>query len=119
MAQEDLERKVDLAFLAAFYGGLLTGNQRRIVSLHCDEDLSLAEIAEEVGISRQAVHESLSRASVKLMELESALGVAARFRRMEAGLNEALTALRGQDYSRVEQVLEDLRCLDQEDEDGL
>ena len=119
MAQEDLERKVDLAFLAAFYGGLLTGNQRRIVSLHCDEDLSLAEIAEEVGISRQAVHESLSRASVKLMELESALGVAARFRRMEAGLNEALTGLRGQDYSRVEQVLEDLRCLDQEDEDGL
>ncbi len=119
LAQEDLEKKVDLAFLAAFYGGLLTENQRRILSLHCEEDLSLAEIAEEVGISRQAVHESLSRASARLTELESALGVAARFRRMEAGLSEALNALRGQDYSRAEQILTDLQRLDQEDEDGL
>ena len=119
MAQEDLEKKVDLAFLATFYGGLLTENQRRILSLHCEEDLSLAEIAEEVGISRQAVHESLSRASARLTELESALGVAARFRRMEAGLSEALNALRGQDYSRAEQILTDLQRLDQEDEDGL
>ena len=49
--QDDLNRKVDLAFLAAFYGGLLTENQRRILSLHCEEDLSLGEIAEEVGYS--------------------------------------------------------------------
>ena len=119
MAQENLERKVDLAFLAAFYGGLLTDNQRRILSLHCEEDLSLAEIADEVGISRQAVHESLSRASSRLTELEAALGVAARFRRVEAGLSEALDALHGRDYSRAEQILEDLQCLDQEEENGL
>ena len=49
MAQEDLRKKVDLAFLAAFYGGMLTENQRRVLSLHCEEDLSLGEIAEEVG----------------------------------------------------------------------
>ena len=119
MAQEDLNRKVDLAFLAAFYGGLLTENQRRILSLHCEEDLSLGEIAAEVGISRQAVHESLARASAKLAELESALAVAARFRRMESGLEEALVSLRGQDYSRAERILENLLRLDQEDENGL
>ncbi len=119
MAREDLERKVDLAFLAAFYGGLLTENQRRILSLHCEEDLSLAEIAEEVGVSRQAAHESLSRASARLSELESSLGMAARFRRMEAGLNEALLSLRGKEYSRAERILEDLLSLDQEDENGL
>ncbi len=119
LAQEDLEKKVDLAFLAAFYGGLLTENQRRILSLHCEEDLSLAEIAGEVGISRQAVHESLSRASARLEDLESALGVAARFRRMEAGLEEALDALRRQDYSRAERVLVSLLALDQEEENGL
>ena len=119
MAREDLEKKVDLAFLAAFYGGLLTENQRRVLSLHCEEDLSLGEIAEEVGISRQAVHESLTRASARLAELESALGVAARFRRMEAGLTEALSALNARDYSRAERILEDLRSLDQEEKDGL
>ena len=59
MAQEDLRKKVDLAFLSAFYGGLLTEKQRRVLSLHCEEDLSLGEIAADVGISRQAVHETM------------------------------------------------------------
>ncbi len=119
MSREDLERKVDLAFLAAFYGGLLTENQRQVLSLHCEEDYSLSEIAEVVGISRQAAHETLLRASAKLTGLESSLGMAARFRRMEAGLEEALSSLRGQDYSRAERILEDLISLDQEDKNGL
>jgi len=110
---------VDLAFLAAFYGGLLTGHQRRVLSLHCEEDLSLGEIAAEVGISRQAAHESLARASAKLTELEASLGMAGRFRRMEEGLNEALDALRNREYDRVERILQELLSLDQEDENGL
>ncbi len=119
MAQEDLNRKVDLAFLAAFYGGLLTENQRRILSLHCEEDFSLGEIAEEVGISRQAVHESLSRAASRLNGLEAALGVAERFRRMESGLESALEALRDHEYTLAEKTLEDLLRLDREEKDGL
>ena len=119
MSREDLERKVDLAFLAAFYGGLLTENQRQVLSLHCEEDYSLSEIAEEVGISRQAAHETLLRASAKLSGLEDALGVAGRFRRMEAGLDAALSALKHQDYARAARILEDLRALDQEDQNGL
>ena len=55
MAKEELQKKVDLAFLSAFYGGLLTDKQRQVLSLHCEEDLSLGEIAEEVGISRQEI----------------------------------------------------------------
>ena len=86
MEREDIRKKVDLAFLSAFYSGMLTENQRRILSLHCEEDLSLGEIAEEVGISRQAAHETLTRAASKLTEMESVLGVADRFRRMEVGL---------------------------------
>ena len=66
MARRSLDRKVDLAFLAAFYGGLLTENQRRILSLYCEEDFSLGEIAEETGISRQAAHESVTRAAARL-----------------------------------------------------
>ena len=110
---------MDLAFLAAFYGGLLTGNQRRVLSLHCEEDLSLGEIADEMGVSRQSVHDSLSRASAKLTELESSLGVAGRFRRMEEGLDAALRAVREKDYARAERILEDLRRLDQEESNGL
>ena len=117
--REDLDRKVDLAFLAAFYGGILTDHQRKILSLHCEEDFSLGEIAAEMGISRQAAHEALTRAAAKMREMEAALGVAARFRRMEEGLSEALAALRGEDYARAGRILEDLLSLDQEEEDGL
>ena len=119
MVKEELRKKVDLAFLSAFYGGVLTENQRRVLSLHCEEDLSLGEIAEEVGISRQAVHETLSRAAARLNALEASLGVAARFRTMEAGLEEALAALKNRDYNRAEILLSDLLALDQEDTDGL
>ena len=54
-----------------------------------------------------------------LEEMESALGMAARFRRMEAGLEDALAAVRGKEYARAERVLEDLLSLDQEENDGL
>lgn len=119
MEQEDLKKKVDLAFLSAFYGGLLTKNQRRILSLHCEEDLSLGEIAEETGISRQAAHETLTRAASKLTEMEAALGVAERFRRMESGLEEALSLLRKQDYARAETILEELLSIETEESNGI
>jgi len=119
MDREDLSKKVDLAFLSAFYGGMLTENQRRILSLHCEEDLSLGEIAEEVGISRQAVHETLYRAASRLTEMEKALGVASRFRRMETGLEEALASLRSKQYSVTEQILTELLTSEQEDTNGI
>ena len=119
MDREDLNRKVDLAFLSAFYGGLLTEKQRRILSLHCEEDLSLGEIAADVGISRQAVHETITRAATRLNEMEASLGVASRFRQMESGLEEALGALKQKDYARAEQLLTDLLALDQEENNGL
>jgi len=113
LAQEDLRKKVDLAFLAAFYGGLLTEKQRRILSLHCEEDYSLGEIAAETGASRQAVHESLARAA------EEKIGAASRFRRMEAGLQQALGAMDAKDYSRARKLIVSLLRLEQEDKDGL
>ena len=108
MERENLIRKVDLAFLSAFYGGLLTEKQRRVLSLHCEEDLSLSEIADEVGISRQAVHETLVRAAGRLTELESALGVAERFRKIDYGLESALDALNRKDYPRAESLLKEM-----------
>ena len=119
MMQEDLRKKVDLAFLSAFYGGLLTEKQRRVLMLHCEEDLSLGEIAAEVGISRQAVHETIVRAAARLNEMEASLGVAARFRQMEAGLQDALDALEKKEYNRAEQLLHSLLVLDEEESNGL
>ena len=119
MERENLNRKVDLAFLSAFYGGMLTDKQRRVLSLHCEEDLSLGEIAEEVGISRQAVHETLVRAAARLTEMEEKLGAAARFRRMESGLEEALSFLRERNNIKAEQILTDLINYESEENNGI
>ena len=117
--RENLNRKVDLAFLSAFYGGMLTDKQRRVLSLHCEEDLSLGEIADEVGITRQAVHETLSRAAARLTEMEDKLGAAARFRRMESGLEEALSSLRAKDNIKAEQILTELINFESEENNGI
>ena len=119
MAREDLQKKVDLAFLSAFYGGLLTERQRQVLSLHCEEDLSLAEIAEETGISRQAVHETLNRAAIKLEEMEDRLGVANRFRHMEEGLRQTLHALQNGDQAGAEKLVKQLLALEEEENHGL
>ena len=51
--------------------------------------------------------------------MEASLGVAARFRRMEAGLQEALDALKNTDYARAERLLDSLLAMDQEENNGL
>ena len=119
MKRENLDRKVDLAFLLAFYGGMLTEKQRQIVTLHCEEDLSLGEIAEEIGISRQSVHDTLTRAAARLEEMEAALGTARRFQRMQSGLSEALASLRQQDYAGAEEILSRLQRQEEEESNGL
>ena len=119
MASEEIGRKVELAWLMAFYGGMLTEKQRQVLTLHCEEDMSLGEIAQEAGISRQGVHDQLTRAARRLFDMEEKLGMAARFRRMEDGLTRCREALRDKRYDDAEKTLDALMRLDQEDEHGL
>ena len=66
--------------LLDYYGELLTQKQRLYCDLYYNQDYSLAEIAEETGISRQGVHDSLLHAEAALTEFERILGCAARDR---------------------------------------
>ena len=65
------------------------------------------------------MHETINRAASRLNGMEATLGVASRFRRMETGLQDALAALKQQDYARAEQLLDSLLALDQEENNGL
>ncbi len=105
---DSLRRRAELAQLADFYGGLLTEKQREALRLHCEEDMSLAEIAGEMGISRQGVHELLTRAGSRLNELEDALGMARRFGRMLPALEECAGLLRGGAVAEAAAMLERL-----------
>ncbi|MGE5484671.1 MAG: YlxM family DNA-binding protein [Ignavibacteriales bacterium] len=88
-----MERFVRMAVLADVYGPLLTDNQRKVVNLHYGEDLSLGEIAEQFGISRAAVHDTLKRAQASLEAYEETLGVVAADVERERLLREALASL--------------------------
>ena len=116
---DEVGRKIELAWLTAFYGGLLTEKQRQVLTLHCEEDLSLAEIAQEAGVSRQGVHDMLTRAAQRLFDMEEKLGMAARFRRMEEGLERCRMCLREKRYDEAEGVIDTLIRLDQEENNGL
>ena len=119
MAQEEIEKKVELAWLMAFYGGLLTEKQREVLAMHCEEDMSLGEIAQVAGVSRQGVHDMLTRAARRLFEMEEKLGMAARFRRMEEGLEACRNCLRQGQYDEAGRVIDTLIRLDQEESNGL
>ncbi len=119
MEQDGIARKVELAWLAAFYGGLLTDKEREVLRLHCDEDMSLGEIAQAAGVSRQGVHETLSRAAAKLSGMEDKLRLAARFRRMEEGLLRCREALKEGRLEEAGTTLDALIRLEQEETNGL
>ncbi len=71
-----LEKTVEIAILFDFYGTLLTDRQRQIMALRYEDDLSLAEIAEQFAVSRQAVHDAITRTTQQLHEYERKLGLA-------------------------------------------
>ena len=71
---------VNMSLLFDLYGGVLTQKQRDFFQYYYEEDLSLAEIAQNEGITRQGVHDAISRAEETLREMEAKLSLASRLR---------------------------------------
>ncbi len=69
---------LEMTLLFDYYGDLLTERQRMCFDLRHNQDLSLAEIAEELHVSRQGVHDNLSRAEALLRNMEEKTGCVRR-----------------------------------------
>ena len=69
---------LEMTLLFDYYGELLTDRQRMCFDLRHNQDLSLAEIAEELQVSRQGVHDNLSRAEALLKNMEEKTGCVRR-----------------------------------------
>ncbi len=72
----------ELTILFDFYGDILTEKQHELFDLYYNEDLSLAEIAEHLGITRQGVRDGIVRAEEILRKFEGKLGLAAKYGRI-------------------------------------
>lgn len=104
------ESRLMQSMLLDFYGELLTEKQRECFDLHYNEDLSLSEIAEQSGISRQGVWDNIRRAEAALKDMEEKTGLVRRFsdiqsvhQRLQEQLKqlEALTEGRAREIART------------------
>lgn len=83
--------KLHMTLLYDFYGELLTDKQREYFDLYHNEDLSLSEIADNVGITRQGVRDIIVRAENILSETEQKTGLVRRFEEIQTTLSKALS----------------------------
>ena len=83
-----MEKIVEIAVLFDYYGKLLSDKQYNVVDQHCNEDLSLREIAELNGISKQGISDILSRAEKKLRFYEDELKLISKFEKINNSLKE-------------------------------
>ena len=113
-----MDEAVFRTLLFDFYGELLTEKQKEYFDLHYNEDLSLSEIAESEGISRQGVWDIIRRAEDSLRRYENRTGLVARFaeqrrsvERMERKLAELLPRLDGESRALAEDMQRELQEL--------
>ena len=83
---------LEMTLLFDYYGDLLTERQRSCVDMRYNQDLTLSEIAEELGVSRQGVYDNLSRAEALLRNMEEKTGCVQRAMETRKAVREILDA---------------------------
>ena len=112
------DKTLEMTMLFDFFGDLLTDKQKEYFDLYYNDDLSLAEIAESTGISRQGVRDNIVRAENSLREIEVKTGVVKRFEEMqlsisniEDDLRSLCSKLNGEDKKAAEEIIGKLQDL--------
>lgn len=91
-----MAKNLSAGVLLDFYGELLTEKQQKALDLYYNEDLSLAEIADEMRVSRQGVRAFIKNGEEHLKEFEEKLGMLGRFSdisRLSADMEAVISAL--------------------------
>ena len=99
-----------ISTLRAYYGGLLTDKQNRMIELHYDEDMSYGEIAEMFEVSRNAVLDSITKGVKHLEEYEAVLKLVEKETIIDGMLDDLISSL--DDESVVDQVKEIKKVLE-------
>ena len=96
---------LEMTLLFDYYGGMLTDKQRDCFDMRYNQDLSLGEIGEMLGVSRQAVCDNLTRTEVALRRMEENIGCVKRDRQIRRCVQEILDAAAVLDTSSDPAVL--------------
>ena len=94
--------------LLELYGKLLTEKQLKLLELYYFDDLSLSEIAENEGGSRQGAMDVIKRAEKELLKMESVLGLYSRNTEQTKIINDLKTANKNSDSKKIDSLLSKL-----------
>ncbi len=100
--EQRLEERGFLSMLYDFFGALLKENNRRIFEAYIQEDYSISEIAEEMEISRQAVHDAVKRITKQLKGYEEKLGLLERFEQQRSEMRRLHECLQEMNISETD-----------------
>ena len=104
-------KDLSVAYLLDFYGDVLSDRKRSVLDDYYNNDLSLSEIAQELGISRQGVRELIKKAEEELNFYEQKLHLAQRFG--EAGEHAAALRAMAVEHHLPDEVVREIRALDE------
>ena len=85
---------VEIVLLYDYYGDLLTDRQKECFEMRYYQDLSLGEIGEELGISRQGVHDNITRAEAHLQKMEAKTGCVRRYLQSRQAMQTILASVK-------------------------
>ena len=83
-----MAKDLEMGYLLDFYGEVLTEKQREMLRQYYNDDLSLSEIGENFGITRQGARDAIKHGETALLQLEEKVGFAARYRRVQSTLEQ-------------------------------
>ena len=83
-----MAKDLEMGYLLDFYGEVLTQKQREMLRQYYNDDLSLSEIGENFGITRQGARDAIKHGETTLKELEEKVGFATRYRRVQQKLEQ-------------------------------
>ena len=84
-------KPLEMCLLFDFYGDVLTKKQQELFDLYYNEDLSLSEISEHVGITRQGVRDGIARGEHILRDMEEKLGLVSRYGTIQTEINRIVS----------------------------
>ena len=109
MAAPQVEKLYEESLLYDFYGELLTAHQKQVFEEVVLNDYSLAEVAEDLGISRQGVHDLVRRTRQALAGYEEKLHLVQKFIRIRDNVNRIQTMTEDEEIRKLtEEILEEL-----------
>ena len=111
MENNDIEKYINQGTLYDFYGRLLTVHQQRIYEDVVFNDLSLSEIAENEGISRQGVSDLIKRCNKSLVSYEEKLGLIKKFDETKSYVKEIQRIIKIYQETKNEKLISDIEKL--------